>query len=271
MDDLVPAQQKTVLFYDDEITVAVLSDEDGIQHAYIPVRPICETLGVAWSSQLQRIRRDPVLKDELLSVFVTNTESQRGGREVQCLPLDYISGFLFGLKAGRVRPDLRDKVIRYQKECYKVLAEAMHDGRLTMTSDEDIDELLRTGDPEVVSAYQMARAMMRLARQQLVLDARVQSTEQQIVLHTARLDEIEAILTDDGRIITDAQAAELSQAVKTVALAMDKPNFGAIYGQMYRHYQVTSYKKMRADQFRDAMNWLTEYYIRLTGAQDVPF
>ena len=52
-----------------------------------------------------------------------------------CLPLDYISGFLFGLNADRVKPELRERVLRYQRECYKVLAEAFQDGRLTTDSD----------------------------------------------------------------------------------------------------------------------------------------
>jgi hypothetical protein len=48
-----------------------------------------------------------------------------------CLPLDYVSGFLFGLNATRVKPELRERVILYQRECYKVLAEAFNEGRLT--------------------------------------------------------------------------------------------------------------------------------------------
>jgi hypothetical protein len=41
-----------------------------------------------------------------------------------CLPLDYIAGFLFGVNADRVKPELRERVILYQRECYRVLADA---------------------------------------------------------------------------------------------------------------------------------------------------
>lgn len=69
----------------------------------------------------RRVSRDPVLNEETRTVDVTSTEGTRVvTRGVICLPLDYISGFLFGLNADRVRADLKDKVIRYQDECCRV-------------------------------------------------------------------------------------------------------------------------------------------------------
>jgi hypothetical protein len=32
---------------------------------YVPVRPICESLGLSWGSQRNRIYRDEVLREEL--------------------------------------------------------------------------------------------------------------------------------------------------------------------------------------------------------------
>ncbi|NHZ71983.1 MAG: hypothetical protein GWP17_02730 [Aquificales bacterium] len=44
---LTSIEQRTVIFYDDEIT-AVLVDVDGRQVVYVPVRPLCSFLGVSW-------------------------------------------------------------------------------------------------------------------------------------------------------------------------------------------------------------------------------
>jgi hypothetical protein len=65
-------EQKTVEFYGDEI-IAVRA-KDG--RVYVPVRPICDLLGVSWSSQQNRINRDEVLSTVAtnISVFVTNTQ-----------------------------------------------------------------------------------------------------------------------------------------------------------------------------------------------------
>ncbi len=145
---LAIVEQKTVEFYGDEI-IAVRANDGTV---YVPVRPICDLLGVSWSSQQNRITRDEVLSTvvETISVFVTNTQGQEQHRSMLCLPLDYISGFLFGLSASRVRDDIRDKIIRYKKECYQVLAEAFQEGRLGL--DTDFEALLQTDSP-AVQAY----------------------------------------------------------------------------------------------------------------------
>ena len=158
MSALTPTEQKTVLFYDDEITAVRLADG----RVMIPVRPLCDRLGVAWSPQLRRINRDAVLADEVQGVTVTVTPGGQQG--MMCLPLDYISGWLFGINADRVNPDVRDRLIRYQRECYRVLAEAFQDGRLTTDPDTDIEALLQQDSP-AAQAYQMAMAVVRLARQ----------------------------------------------------------------------------------------------------------
>lgn len=84
---LVPLEQKRVNFYDDEIT-AVFVQIGPKREVYIPIRPICDFLGVAWTAQRQRILRDPVLAAELTPVIVTITGT---GQQVEtlCLPLDY--------------------------------------------------------------------------------------------------------------------------------------------------------------------------------------
>lgn len=252
---LIPVEQKQVDFYGDEITAVRL--ENG--RVFVPVRPLVEALGVAWSSQLQRIRRDPVLKTELFSVFVTNTESQRGGRDVQCLPLDYVSGFLFGINADRVRPDLQDKVIRYQRECYKVLAEAFADGRLT--ADPDFATLLTQVDEGAAQAYQIAAAVYQIARNQVMLEARLTG---RMDSHEARLEAIESQLSVPDHVLTQSQAMQISQAVKAVAIAYGKQTgkneFGGVYGELYRKYEVTSYKALPAAKFDDCMAWLTDWH-----------
>lgn len=115
---LVPIEQRTVIFYDDEIT-AVLVDDDGHRVVYVPVRPVCDFLGIDWNGQRRRINRDPVLSSEIQRVDVTST--RRGTQPMLCLPLKYISGFLFGINASRVKPELKERLIIYQRECYDVI------------------------------------------------------------------------------------------------------------------------------------------------------
>ena len=41
-----------------------------------------------------------------------------------CLPLDLIPGWLFGIQTGRVKENIRPKLIRYRRECFRVLWDA---------------------------------------------------------------------------------------------------------------------------------------------------
>src|SRR5689334_3362524 len=91
---LVPLRQESVNFYGDEIGGALVQVGDRAEW-YVPVRPICEALGLTWSSQYMRINRDPVLAEAARSVLITRTEA--GERTLTCLPLDMLPGWLFGL------------------------------------------------------------------------------------------------------------------------------------------------------------------------------
>jgi hypothetical protein len=233
----------------------------------IPLRPLIERFGLDWSAQTRRVGRDPVLNEEK-GVVVMATPG--GNQEMTCLPLDYISGFLFGINANRVKAEAKEQLIRYQRECYKVLADAFQDGRLT--SDTSFDELLQT-DSEAVQAYKMALAVVKLARNQVVLEARLDRHEKELVQVGERLEQIEVTLGSSERQVTPDQASQISQAVKAVALALGKKTkrneFGACYGELYRRYGITSYKALPAHKFEDALNFLTEWHQNVTT--DVPF
>jgi len=259
---IIPVEQKTIFFYDDEVT-AVRTEDDVI---FIPIRPIIERLGLNWSGQYSRLRRDPVLREEA-SICVIQTD-RLGARETVCLPLDYLSGFLFGINADRVRPEYREDVLRYQRECHRVLTEAMRDGRLTI----EPDDALAGVSPETAQALEIARAVLALANSQAMLEMRLTGQIQGI---EARLETVEATLGDTGRNVTPDQAAQLSQAVKAVALAVGRKSgrneYGGVYGEFYRRFGITSYKLLPARRFDDAMAWLTEWHETVTGQGELPF
>lgn len=121
-DELISIGEVTIPFYEDNLIIQL--GEDG--EIYVALRPIVEALGLSWGSQLNRIKRDAVLskKMQTLSVFVTNTQGRGEGqrREVVCLPKQYLSGFLFGISAGRIKdPALQTKVIQFQEEAHLIL------------------------------------------------------------------------------------------------------------------------------------------------------
>ena len=122
---LVPVEEQTVDFYGDAITTALV-EESGRTTMYVPIKPISDYLGLTWSGQFERIHRDSILSEvsQLIRVTRMKSDDRRGNPDSLCLPVEYLNGWVFGINANRVKPELREKVLRYQPDCYHVLWEA---------------------------------------------------------------------------------------------------------------------------------------------------
>lgn len=273
---LLPLEQKTVVFYDDEIP-AVVVEQGEQQVIYVPLSPICDFLGLDWDAQRQRVRRDPVLSEVVQgSVIITapSADNRGGGPQtLLCLPLDYLNGWLFGISASRVKEELRDKIIRYQRECYRVLANAFLDRPLSTNTSPNASALIQIRE--------MGRAIMQMAEEQLKFEAR-------LTVHDQRLGKAAMVVGDltkrvaaleqtiqPGGVINEEQASQLSQAVKTVALELGKKSgrneFGSVYGEMYRRFGITAYKFLPARRFKEAVDWLTQWYQEITDSSGSAF
>ncbi len=266
-------EQRTVDFYGDAM-VAVRSANGDI---YVPVRPICEQIGVDWPAQFRRIKRDVILSEEQMVVAVTATTdgaNETQTHEMVALPLKYLNGWLFGLNPSRVKEEVRDVLIRYQRECYDVLYEAFYANRVTARPDPDFDELLNTDSP-TAQAYKMIMAMAQMARQQLIIESRVDSNSSEIKGLDGRVQILEARAGDKSRQVDNAQASKISQAVKAIALELGKRTggneFGGVYGELYRRFEIAGYRELPAAQFEEAMLFLRDWYGSLMGQDNVPF
>ena len=93
-------------------------EKDGIK--YVAVKPICENLGLAWSSQRTKIVENHVLSE---GVTIIDIPSEGGPQQTVCLPIDMINGWLFTINPNKVSEEIKPLVIYYQKECYKALFE----------------------------------------------------------------------------------------------------------------------------------------------------
>lgn len=95
----------------------------GLRHngiVYIALKPMIDAMGLAWGSQLNRLRRDPILSKGL---FKMNIPLGAGGpQEYVCLTLKRVAGWLFTIKTNMIKsPEIRAKVLMFQEECYDVL------------------------------------------------------------------------------------------------------------------------------------------------------
>jgi hypothetical protein len=257
---LIPIEVRMVEFYGDQITGALVrvGDEPTI---YLPIRPICDYLGLSWSGQRERIMRDEVLADAVRFVRVTRTNPRGGDPELFCLPLDLLPGFLFGINAARVKPDLREKIIRYRRECYRRLWDVFKHDILPLA--ELVPPTDRRG---AVFAYELATAVANLAREQMDAERRLDQAarwarhvDQQLAATDERITALELML-DPSEPISEAQAGELAGAVKAVAHALESHGaanaYQRVYGELYRRFAITSYKRMPRSRYDQALEWL---------------
>lgn len=97
-------------------TMAVV-ERNGEQ--FVAMKPICEAMGLDWGAQRQLMGRDPVLSSTTCIIHAVAEDGKH--REVVCLPMSYLNGWLFKIDVTRYESERREKIIRYQKECYQVL------------------------------------------------------------------------------------------------------------------------------------------------------
>ena len=261
---IVPVRmQKVVDFYGDSIVAAQGMDET----IYVPLRPLCDHLGLDWSGQAKRIKRDPLLATATRFVSITTTEGYP--RSVLCLPLKLLPGFLFGVQAARVRPELRDKILRYQEDCYEVLWNAFKSDILPPPPGAELSG--------AALAYEIGTAIQNLARQQLDLEDRLGQVggRQEVMAEYLRgfIQRTEGRLTalelqlSSGATISEDQAGEIALAVKNVGKQLerqgDRQGYAKVYAELYRRYRISSYKHLPTARYQDVLDWLHGWFNEL--------
>ncbi len=274
---LAPIEQREIDFYDDRI-VAVLVDVPGKTQPdiYVPVRLLCQFLGVDWSGQRQRIMRDPVLSTVARIVGVT--PSNRGGDpNVLALPVEFIHGWLFGISVARIKPEYQEKLIRYQLDCFRVLWQAFQAETLAAAPST-------RSMSSVAEVREFGLALARLAEEHLALDTRVSTTEDrldqasQVVggllrdVSQAKKDVAElARRVAPGNPITQQQAGDLQARVRALAMLLTEANpaknhFQSIWGELNRRCGVSGYLNIPAARYPEVVKLLDEWQTRASLA-----
>lgn len=260
---LTPIEQKSVDFYGDDLTAVRASDG----RVYAGLTQMCKALGIDPQGQRRRAEGHSVLSKGLKGV--DNLSTPGGTQSGYVLRVDLVPLWLSGIRVTAVKEEVRPKLERFQEEAAAVLWEAFQEGRLT--ADSGFEALLQA-DTDTVQAYKIAMAIVKLARQQILLEGRVGDTEVRLENVEERLTTIEEQFGGQN-VVTEDQASQISQAVKAVALALGKQTgrneFGACYGEVYRKFNVTSYKMVPRRKFDEVMAFLTEWHQGLVG--DSPF
>lgn len=85
--------------------------------SYVAMKPIVENIGLDWASQFVKLKK----QGEKFGCCDITIPSLGGLQRMLCLPLKKLNGWLFSINPAKVRDDIRDRLIRYQEECFTAL------------------------------------------------------------------------------------------------------------------------------------------------------
>ncbi len=139
--------------------------------AYTPMKPIVEGMGMDWKSQLTKLNN----RFKSTMVEITMVASDGKNRQMSCLALRKLAGWLHTISPNKVKPEIRDKVIQYQEECDDVLyeywtkghvvnprkAKKALPGKITAEQQEAIKQLVMTRGKALPKEHQ-AKAMITM-------------------------------------------------------------------------------------------------------------
>lgn len=89
---------------------------------YVPIKPICEILGVNYTSQAKKIKDHPAFSPSVIHIKgITATDGKQYSMSV--IPLELFGGWVFSIHPNNVSEEIREHLIDYQKACNRVLYE----------------------------------------------------------------------------------------------------------------------------------------------------
>jgi len=222
---LIPTTTQEINFYGDLLTVAIVGNTP-----YVALKPITDYLGVDWDAQRQRVQRDEVLKDESRLIQATGADGKL--YKMTCLPLEYLPGYLFGINASRVKSELKEKIIRYQRECFRILWQAFQS---------------RAAAPGVIP---------QLVADQAETRARVGNLEQDVKAIDQSVKEMRVILSEI-RGLSSAHRATAQKMVNEISRISGVKHLH-LWTDLKDMFHVASYTEIPDEKWAEVQKWLQQ-------------
>lgn len=133
---------------------------------YVPIKPICQALGIDFAAQYNKLQADETLSSTIAIIAMVGADNKE--REKVCLALKFVYGWLFTINPGKVAPEAREAVIRYRRECYDVLYNHFA-GSLRRRDEENEAEIMALeAVNKAVDGVKAAKLAQREAEEHLV-------------------------------------------------------------------------------------------------------
>lgn len=123
----------------------------------VAVKPICDAIGIDWSSQYQRLRSDP--KFNCGDITMVGADGKQ--RNMVTLPVKEIQGWLFSINSKKVATKVAPLLLEFQKNLFDVIYAATSG----QVSQEVVDRLLSRVDDLIAQVAYLNEAVMALQKE----------------------------------------------------------------------------------------------------------
>jgi len=156
------SKEKTLARINQVDILAIEEKEENL----IPIRPMCDAIGIDFSAQLKKIKEHSILGPTM--VLNTTVANDGNKREMQCLPYKWIFGWLLTIDHRNVKPEIQDAVLRYQLECYEVLYRHNFEEKKFMKEKEDAIETKLSEIKNIKKNFKNTKEALATAEKQLL-------------------------------------------------------------------------------------------------------
>ena len=99
-----------------EVSLQVVVDD---REQLIPIKPVCDILGVNYTSQVDKLKEHPIFRSTIPQRGTVAADGKE--REMLCIPLRFFSGWLFSINPNNVKEEIKEKLIQFQLKCNDIL------------------------------------------------------------------------------------------------------------------------------------------------------
>lgn len=104
--------------------------------AYVAMKPVVEGIGLDWKTQYRKL----LAQADKFGCGHMTMPSKGGLQQMLCLPLKKLNGWLFSINPAKVRDDIRDRLVRYQEECFTALHDYWTKGAAIRKPETTVDD-----------------------------------------------------------------------------------------------------------------------------------
>jgi len=90
---------------------------------FVPIKPICTQLGINYPTQLERIKRDPIMGSVVSLRGTTGADGKH--YEMQCIPFKYAFMWLSKINVNNVEEEARPGLVAAQTKAYDLLWDSL--------------------------------------------------------------------------------------------------------------------------------------------------